>query len=491
MLYDTETGAKFKQATLSGEIAEPAPKRQRNAAQLHADSARAVQAAAASAAAAAEAAKLAAAAASGSGRASTRVLDPDRPVAVELLEPRWGFIGIRLSLREKAVSIKERRANYEAHKAKLLEETRGLSNTQAAKRIQSIPGFEKVDACQVGRWQKSAKKVAMQGGRPVDLASEQEVIDEMIFCGLETVGDSQRARVEANVMYNNAVIERAAKKVQAMHRWRENDKVQALQFTRKWIKGLLKRHKLRRKRITAAEKVLPEPAEVQARMSEIQTTIKSNEFTEEETISADETAVFFGAAPTHQVVPADAARATAPESNEKARFTDLLWGNAAGEMGPPWHIIKCTVQGYDLSTVQVLKTLHLEPGFTAAEGWLLKMWEHKLTLLGKNKKEYTAVHKRPYLINEKTLEVVTVQHRAWMDTPGVIMWAQVQLQWWAARRTGRVLVVWDNCGPHKTQAVQDAFKEMDIFQEELPPKMTDILQVGHSVSPCALYAARA
>ena len=44
-------------------------------------------------------------------------------------------------------------------------------------------------------------------------------------------------------------------------------------------------------------------------------------FTDAETISSDETAIFFGAPPLRQMMPDDAERAAAPESNDKARFT--------------------------------------------------------------------------------------------------------------------------------------------------------------------------
>jgi len=56
-------------------------------------------------------------------------------------------------------------------------------------------------------------------------------------------------------------------------RFAADEKVQKLKFSPRWIYGLLKRHALRRRRITAAEKVLPEPAVVQTRMEEIQGTI--------------------------------------------------------------------------------------------------------------------------------------------------------------------------------------------------------------------------
>ena len=38
-------------------------------------------------------------------------------------------------------------------------------------------------------------------------------------------------------------------------------------------------------------------------------------------------------------------------------------------------------------------------------------------------------------------------------------------------------MVWDNCGPHKVPAVAEVLEEWGIVAEELPPRMTDILQV--------------
>ena len=48
---------------------------------------------------------------------------------------------------------------------------------------------------------------------------------------------------------------------------------------------------------------------------------------------------------------------------------------------------------------------------------------------------------------------------------------------WAIRKRGKALVVWDNCGPPKTGAVQAVTAENQLTTEELPPKMTDRLQV--------------
>ena len=67
-----------------------------------------------------------------------------------------------------------------------------------------------------------------------------------------------------------------------------------------------------------------------------------------------------------------AERGTAPDSDEKARFTSLLWGTPK-EMGPSFNIIKMSVQGCDLSTSTVLKSMHAVPGFRASDGWQLKV----------------------------------------------------------------------------------------------------------------------
>ena len=46
------------------------------------------------------------------------------------------------------------------------------------------------------------------------------------------------------------------------------------------------------------------------------------------------------------------------------------------------------------------------------------MWRRTLTLKVKNK-EVTKEYVRPYLINVNTHQVITIQHKAWMDTVGI------------------------------------------------------------------------
>ena len=213
-------------------------------------------------------------------------------------------------------------------------------------------------------------------------------------------------------------------------------------------------------------------------MASIQAALKLGEYTLDEIISADETGVFFGAPPKNQYVPESAARATEPESNEKARFTALLWGTASGQMGPSYNIIKMDVKGNNLSTSRVLNNLAKLPGFTPADGWEHRTWKRTLTLPQRGKQGHEGgEHVRPYLIHVASLVIITVQIKAWMDSAGICMWADVQLGPYYAKLRKKVCIVWDNCGSHNVPSIADVFAEWGITFQNLPKKMTDILQV--------------
>jgi hypothetical protein len=280
----------------------------------------------------------------------------------------------------------------------------------------------------------------------------------------------------ANVAHSHDVIRQAAEIAKALPAFADSKAVQNLKFNRTWIRGFLRRSALRKRRVCTQDKKLPSVLEVRTRMGEIQKVIVDGSFFADETISADETGVAFGAPPKLQYIPSTADRATAPESDEKARFTALLWGMANGEMGPAFIIIKVSVKGVDLSTSRVLQNLQKLLGFTVADGWEHRTWRRSLTLKVKNEMK-TLDFVRPYLIHTATGVIVTVQAKAWMDTPGVCMWADVQLGPIYQKKRGKCCVVWDNCGPHKVSAVAEVFKSWNITAEALPSKMTDSLQV--------------
>jgi hypothetical protein len=170
----------------------------------------------------------------------------------------------------------------------------------------------------------------------------------------------------------------------------EDAKVQAKKFSPPWIKGFIERNSLRRRAVSTTDKVLPPVEEVQKTMGDIAETKTSGDFRNDETVSADETAVLYGLQPKNQYVPEGDGRGSAPASDEKARYTSMQAGDGDGGMLASFNIIKCSSTKADLTGTRVLKDLHKMSGFTEADGWEMLTWSRTLTLLDKKKKEFTA-----------------------------------------------------------------------------------------------------
>lgn len=68
------------------------------------------------------------------------------------------------------------------------------------------------------------------------------------------------------------------------------------------------------------------------------------------------TGMLLGAPPRTQYVPPHSAdSATAPEADEKARFTSFMYGSAKGTLEASFNIVKCTSKNaYDLGSTRVL-----------------------------------------------------------------------------------------------------------------------------------------
>ena len=95
----------------------------------------------------------------------------------------------------------------------------------------------------------------------------------------------------------------------------------------------------------------------------------------------------------------------------------------------------------------------------------------------------TKAYFRPY-IKHANGTVITTQHKAWMDSVGMCMWADLVIGPWAAGR--HKLLVWDNCGPHKVPAVVAVFAHWKIRVKPMLPNMTDLLQVGAESLRCGV-----
>ena len=295
------------------------------------------------------------------------------------------------------------------------------------------------------------------------------MLGELVFASVEKIDDAQRLKVEANVAYSHIIIVAAAKKVQAWPSFANDEKVKKCKFSPSWVYRWLRETDLRRRRVTTSAKTLPPPDQVQSQLREIQERLQ--DFTLDEVISADETGFFYCVAPLNQYVPESAERAVSPAGDEKARITAMLWGTAAGNMGPEFVIIKCSSKSFDLTKTRVLTALHTLPGFTATDGWSLKVWVKTLSLKVK-KVDKDFEFKIPYLIHTD-LSIITIQHRAWMDTCRVCMWVELQLGPFYEKKRGRCALIWDNCGPHGVAATKAICNENGVFDMPLPKNMTN------------------
>ena len=270
-----------------------------------------------------------------------------------------------------------RRSTYDKKtKASILNLIGEATGASAVKRLKCTQGFEKVTPTMVRKWRTPGP--SKRRGKKVNLEFEAQIIGQMIYTEFENVNGVELAIVKANVAHSYAVIQRAAEMVQALPQFKEDDKVQKLKFSRYWVRGFLRRAALRRRRVTATEKIPPPVAEVRAKMLETRKLSPTSIWRSGLVQTRRES--FLVPPPKNQYIPKSADRATAPESDDKTRFTSLLWGTAAGWMGPLFNIIKMSVKGADLSSSRVLQNLQKVAGFGASDGWELRIWCRTLTL---------------------------------------------------------------------------------------------------------------
>eukprot|EP01043_Picozoa_sp_COSAG02_P069132 COSAG02_NODE_11732_length_1665_cov_2.138570_1_plen_544_part_01 len=372
--------------------------------------------------------------------------------------------------------LKRRRAKESRIELRaFLREHNDLTSGELAVLISKHAGYGNTTPQMVRTWRRGKKvRPTRRVGKPVDTVFERAVLDDLVYSETRKINGKDELAVVANTAYSYEIIKAAAQKISKRPEFLESKLVQALEFSNKWVQGWLRRQVLRRRRVTADEKTLPSVPEIQAGLEHVQKKIcglptgdtddeivTQGAFDPADYISADETGFFYGAPPINQYVSHEQKRGAAPESDNKARLTSLQSVRANGEHIGSFNIIKCGCKDpYNLSKATVISKLHDKPGFDANAGWEMGMWERTLMLRprgnkpksegGGRKDPVARVCKRPYLINRSGSEhvapmtVVTVQKKAWMDAPGVAMWTDLCLSHFP-----RMLVIWDNCGPHK------------------------------------------
>ena len=382
--------------------------------------------------------------------------------------------------------VRSRRNVYSAEaKVQICEMFRAggqFGQKEALAKINAIQGYEKVSKDMIRKWM--TPHVHKQRGKQIDYQWEELILSHVIVkCITDFAGNmlpKEDVVVKANAGYSIAVFKHVAKELQK--KLPADSPAKHLKLSVGWFNGFKERNNLHRRRVTSEHKVnRPSIDEVRAKDIEITNFIDENNLGPAQIFSIDETNCSPATMPRYQYIPAEQDRAAAPSASG-SRFTLMVGVNAAGELMPPFMILGNTVATADASSSTVIKSLHKEPGFTPLEGWQLMLWERKLPIEDKKKKEVIEVDfKRNYLVHSVLGTVISSQHHGWMDTAGLVMWLDTVVLPYQLKLGMRILIIGDNCGSHRTLAVRQAFAATDaagrVTKKEMAPNITDCKQV--------------
>ena len=279
-----------------------------------------------------------------------------------------------------------------------------------------------------------------------------------------------------SVVYTYAIIQEAARTVQASDKWNNDEKIKDLEFSSKWIRKFLTRANMRRRKITTDDKNVPSDEEIARIMNIGQTMYREFGHTKDTTINMDETAFTYAIGPEYMYCPPDQCRAqNIGIPNTMLRITAVVAVSGNGEFVPLFIIIKHSVSSEDRpdqSSMRVIQDLHKKnKGFGDSDGYKLIKWTKELTIKG-----VTDIHSCYYIINKDTGHVITSQYKAWNDTVRMVMWLETVVQP-LKEKNGKLMIWFDNCGCHKTAAVDKVISELGVQIACLPPNMTGVLQV--------------
>ena len=222
------------------------------------------------------------------------------------------------------------------------------SSRKAEFLLRSLVGYEKFDRRLFGRWDKAEQlqqqrqengEIVRQG--PKVCAHFEEAVLEKVLLTEVLEGETEKEKVVANIGFSYATYIQAAETVlREDPAWLQHPQVKKLKFSPKWVWGLLRRNKLRRRSATHVEK--PEASQEQVRedQKKIQEAINELRLNPKQVHNGDETGVNWAVQLQKQYVPEDAERGSTPGGDTSGRYTAYLFSDSDGEMGPIFSVVK-------------------------------------------------------------------------------------------------------------------------------------------------------
>ena len=334
---------------------------------------------------------------------------------------------------------------------------------------------------QLKRWLLLRDTPKQKRGTKVRQAFEQDVWGRLVLATWQYQNDVKVAVVVNSIVYSYEIVKQCAKEARASGPFEDDAKVQSLKFSDKWVFGFLRREKMRRRKITHEQKEIPSEPEVRRQMSIGQATILSLGLVAAVIWNMDETAFTWAIGPQYSYVGTGARRAEGEQADTKLRITAAITGGGTGLFMPLFMILKhskSSAQAPDQTKMKVIQQLYdRDKGFGISDGWSIHTWERELTLTDpSSKNNVTATHRVIYIIHNATGHVITSQHKAWNDTVRMAM--IIDLVWNPRKLKDIQMLIWmDNCGSHKTAAIEKLLEELGIQIAFYPPNMTGYLQM--------------
>lgn len=308
-----------------------------------------------------------------------------------------------------------------------------------------------------------------KSGRRINASFECDVLGQLMF---EVVRNGTGERDEVirqwvNLVYSYSMVREAARIVRDTS-YKDNAEVSSMKFSDHWVHGFLERHNLRRLRCTTGAAKAPDPASVRDRLLQIKSELEGVPLWA--VFNIDETAVMYSPQPVYQYVRPGVKRGAALP-DDKRRVTAILGTSAEGEL-LPFFLILVTTAGADQSYTTTLESL--KNSSSHFSDWTVRTWRGEVVTARANGERQVARHVRKYITNGK--DVVTLQKNAWCDTAAMMMY--IDLIFGGAVRSEarfsgqRLMLVWYNCGSHKTAAVMAVLDKHGIDSLPLPPNTT-------------------
>jgi hypothetical protein len=172
-------------------------------------------------------------------------------------------------------------------------EIQHIAVTQTLKHLRTLTAFKNLTRKTLLRWILHSNNVSNKRGPFVDIEFEADVWSKLLL--LVQINNPETGTTEisikANVAFCYANIFKACEAMQNSEKWKNNDHITKLNFSKAWTSRLLDRNNFSKRSVSKENKVRPSRREVLEKMREGQNELIRGNYSAAQILNMDETAV--------------------------------------------------------------------------------------------------------------------------------------------------------------------------------------------------------